>query len=340
MTDHVMHDIITLLAQKKNLTREAATRAFQVIMNGGATPAQMAAFLMGLRIKGETIEEITAAATVMRAKAKTIKTPAGCIDPCGTGGDGLGTYNISTATGLVLAACGVPVAKHGNRSVSSRCGSADVLEMLGVKIDADIPVLEKCLTECNFAFLMAPKFHPAVRHVAPVRLELGIRTIFNLLGPIINPAAPDYHLLGIYSDDWLEPVANVLKELGTKAAWVVHGSDGLDELTISGASHVAELKDGKIRRFEVSPEDAGIKKASLEELKGGTPEQNANALRHALSGMESAYRRAVIYNAAAGLLIVGKTTDLKSGAVMAAEAIDSGNAHRLLGKVGEISHSK
>lgn len=334
-----MHDTITLLAQKKNLTRDMAGRAFQVVMNGGATPAQMAALLMGLRIKGETVEEIAGAAAAMRAKAKPIKTPPGCIDPCGTGGDAKGTYNISTAVGLVLAACGVPVAKHGNRSVSSQSGSSDVLLALGVKVDAEVPVLERCLAECNFAFLLAPKFHPAVRHVAPVRQELGIRTVFNLLGPIINPAAPDYHLMGVYSEEWIEPVAHVLKELGTKAAWVVHGSDGLDELTLSGASYVAELKDGKIRRFEVSPEDAGIKKASLEELKGGAPEHNAEALRHALSGMESAYRRAVVYNAAAGLVVVGKAADLKSGAAMAAEAIDSGRAHGVLNKLVDISHT-
>lgn len=338
MADHVMHDIIALLAQKKNLTREAATRAFQVIMNGGATPAQIAAFLMGLRIKGETIDEIAGGATAMRVKAKTFKAPAGAIDCCGTGGDAKGTYNISTATGIVLAACGVPVVKHGNRSVSSKCGSADVLEFMGVKIDAEIPVLERCLAEYNFCFLMAPKFHPAMRHVGPVRQELGIRTIFNLLGPLANPAAPDYQLLGVYDDAWLEPIANVLKELGTKAVWVVHGSDGLDELTLSGVSYVAELKDGKIRRFELSPQDAGLKPASLDELKGGTAEENARALTQALSGMETAYRRAVVYNAAAGLVIAGKAPDLKSGAAMATEAIDSGNAYRLLNKVAEISH--
>lgn len=335
----VMHDVISLLAERKNLTRDVAVRAFQVIMNGGATPAQIAAFLMGLRLKGETTEELTAGAVAMRAKAKKMQAPAGAIDTCGTGGDARNTYNISTAVALVLAAAGVPVVKHGNRSVSSQSGSADVLAMLGVKVDADIQVLERCLKECNIAFLMAPKFHPAMRHVAPVRQELGIRTIFNLLGPLSNPAAPDYQLLGVYSKDWVEPMAMVLKELGTKAAWVVHGGDGLDELTLTGISHVAELKNGKIRTFTVSPKEAGLKTAMLEDLKGGTPGKNADALRHALSGMDSAYRCAVLYNAAAGLVIAGKAADLKAGAALAIEAIDSGRAHTLLMKLADVSHT-
>jgi anthranilate phosphoribosyltransferase len=340
MTEHVFHDLLSLLADRKNLTRDAATRAFQIIMNGGATPAQMAAFLMGLRMKGETVEELTAAATVMRVKALRLQTPEGCIDSCGTGGDAKGTYNISTAVAFVLAACGVPVAKHGNRAVSSQSGSADVLFQLGVKIDADIPVLERCLRECNIAFLMAPRFHPAMRHVGPVRQELGIRTIFNLLGPLSNPAHPAFQLLGVYSADWLEPMAHALGELGAKAAWVVHGSDGLDEMTLSGKTHVAELKDGKVRRFDVTPEDAGLQGASLEELRGGDVEHNAKALVHALSGMESAHRRAVVFNAGAGLVVAGKAADLKAGAAMAAEAIDSGRAHTLLRKLADMSHEK
>lgn len=340
MSDHAFHNILALLAERKNLPREQCTRAFQLIMNGGATPAQMAAFLMGLRMKGETVDEITAAAYVLRMKAAKIKTPAGCIDTCGTGGDAKGTYNISTAVAFVLAACGVPVAKHGNRAVSSQSGSADVLSLLGVKIDADVRVLERCFKECNIAFLMAPRFHNAMRHVAPIRQELGIRTVFNLLGPLANPAHPDYQLLGIYSKAWVEPIANVLKELGTKAAWVVHGSDGLDELTITGASYVTELKDGVIRSFEITPEDAGLERAPLDELKGKNPEYNATALLNALSGMESAYRRAVLLNAAAGLLITGKSKDLKAGVAMATEAIDSGKAHTLLKKLVEVSNER
>jgi len=335
-----MHDVMALLADKKNLTRDVATRAFQIIMNGGATPAQMAAFIMALRMKGETIDEITAGAIVLRTKATRIKAPELCIDTCGTGGDAKGTYNISTATAFVLAACGLPVAKHGNRSVSSKSGSADVLAALGVKIDAEIPVLERCLRECNIAFLMAPRFHNAMRHVAPVRQELGIRSVFNLLGPLANPAAPAYQLLGVYSLHWLELMAHALKELGTQAAWVVHGSDGLDELTLTGATHIAELKDGIIRKFEITPEDAGLPRASLEDLRGKDPMHNAEALKTALSGIESPYRNAVVLNAAAGLLIAGKATDLKQGAALAKEAIDSGKAHATLHKLVMISNER
>lgn len=334
----VMHHVIALLAERKNLPHDLMVRAVQVIMNGGATPAQIAAFLMGLRIKGETADEIAASAEVLRVKAAKIHTPEGCIDTCGTGGDARGTYNISTATALVLAACGLPVVKHGNRSVSSQSGSADVLTQLGVKIDADAAVLERCLRECNFAFLMAPKFHPAMRHVAPVRQELGIRTLFNLVGPLSNPARPAYQLLGVYDRALCEPMAQVLKTLGVKAAWVVHGSDGLDELTLTGTSHVAELKDGTIRSFEVSPEDAGLTRAILDDLKGGDPQHNAKALTEAISGMDSPYRRAVVLNASAGLVIAGKAADLKAGAAMAGKVIDSGDAYSLLMKLARISH--
>lgn len=336
----VMHHAIAMLAERKNLPREMMMRAMQVIMNGGATPAQMAAFLMGLRMKGESVEEIAAGADVLRVKAAKIHAPEGCIDTCGTGGDGRNSYNISTATALVLATCGVPVVKHGNRSVSSQSGSADVLMQLGVRIDAGIPVLERCLRECNFAFLMAPKFHPAMRHVAPVRQELGIRTLFNLVGPLSNPAQPPYQLLGVYERELCEPFALALKELGTKSAWVVHGSDGLDELTLTGKTHVAELKDGNIRSFDVSPEDAGLAPAILDDLKGGTPEQNAKALIDAISGMENPYRRAVLLNAAAALVVAGKAADLKEGAAIAAKAVDAGDVYTLLMKLVCITHEK
>jgi len=340
MTDLAIHPILALLADGKNLPHDMAVRAFQIIMNGGATPAQMGAFLMGLRIKGETVEEISAGAVAMRTKAQRFRAPAGAIDTCGTGGDARGTYNISTAVAFVLAACDIPVVKHGNRSVSSQSGSADVLAVLGVNVNAELPVLERCLAECGICFLMAPRFHPAMRHVAPVRQELGMRTVFNLLGPLSNPGAPNYQLLGVYSDTWVEPLAQVLKQLGTQSAWVVHGSDGLDELTLSGASMVAELKYGAVRRFEVTPEDAGLPRAPVESLKGQTPEVNASALVEALSGMENAYRNAVVYNAAAGLLIAGKVQDLKQGAAMAKEAIDSSRAHAVLKKLVEVSNGR
>lgn len=330
---------IGLLAARKNLPRELAESVFQIIMNGGATPAQMAAILMGLHIKGETVEEITAGASILRAKAGRVNAPAGTIDTCGTGGDGHGTYNISTATAIVLAACGVPVAKHGNRSVSSKSGSADVLQTLGVKIDAEAPVIERCLKEINIGFLMAPKFHPAMRHVAPVRQELGLRTIFNILGPLANPASPEFQLMGVYDKSLLEPMAQVLASLGTRAAWVVCGHDRLDELTLTGPTHVAELKDGSIRSFDVTPEEAGLPRAMLEELKGGDAAANAKALEQALSGMESAYRNAALYNAAAGLIIAGKAASLKEGAHLAAQAIDSGEAFRTLRQWVMISNS-
>lgn len=337
--ENTMHLVLALLADGKNLPLDVATRAFQIIMNGGATPAQIAAFLMGLRIKGETVDEIIAGATAMRVKAKPFDRVAGAIDTCGTGGDSRGTYNISTATALVLAACGLPVVKHGNRSVSSRSGSADVLDILGVKTDCEPPIAERCLRECGIAFLFAPKFHPAMRHVAPIRQELGLRTIFNILGPLTNPAAPDFQLLGVYNQSLLKPLAETLKALGTRAAWLVHGSDGLDELTLTGNSKVVALKNGEISEFEVSPEDAGLPRASLEDLKGGDPQRNANALIEAISGVESPYRNAVVYNAAAGLVIAGKVDNLKDGANLAKEGIDSGKAHTILKKLVDISNT-
>lgn len=337
--ENAIHHTLALLADGKNLPHDIAVRAFQIIMNGGATPAQIAAFLMGLRIKGESTQEIQAGAEAMRVKAKHFKSVAGSIDTCGTGGDSRGTYNISTTTAFVLAACGLPVVKHGNRSVSSRSGSADVLNILGVKTDAEPAVVENCLKECGIAFLFAPRFHPAMRNVAPIREELGLRTIFNILGPLTNPAKPDFQLLGVYSKELLRPMAEVLKALGTKAAWVVHGSDGLDELTITGSSSVAALKNGEITEFEVSPADACLPTAMLEDIKGGSPETNASAFIEAISGVESPYRNAVVYNAAAGLVIAGKADNLMDGAKLAKEAIDSGKAHTILKKLVDMSNS-
>jgi anthranilate phosphoribosyltransferase len=335
-----MLPIIALLADGKTLPYDMAVRGFQMIMNGGATQGQIAAFLMAMRIRGESVDEITAGAVAMRAKARRVTAPAGTIDTCGTGGDARGTYNISTAVAFVLAACGVPVAKHGNRSVSSLSGSSDVLAALGVKVDASAEVAERCLRECGICFLSAPVYHTAMRHVAPVRQELGVRTIFNILGPLSNPAAPDFQLLGVYSPKLVEKMAYVLKQLGVKAAWVVHGHDGLDELSITGVSSVAVLKDGEVNGFEVSPEDAGLPRSPLEDLKGKDPAHNAEALRLALSGLEGAYRNAIVYNAAAGLMIAGLAADLKEGAAMAAAAIDDGRAHTVLQKLVMLSNEK
>lgn len=330
--------VLSLLADGKNLPQEIAVRAFQIIMNGGATPAQMAAFLMGLRTKGETVEEISAGALALRAKAVKFHSVAGAIDTCGTGGDSLGTYNISTATAFVLAACGVPVVKHGNRSVSSKSGSADVLAALGVKIDAEPEICEMCLRECGITFLLATRFHPSMRHVSPVRQELGLRTIFNILGPLANPANPDFQLLGVYSKSLLRPMAEVLNNLGTKAAWVVHGNDGQDELTLAGVSNVVALDNGKIEEFEITPEDAGLNRVPLDLLKGGDSQHNSRALVEAISGMAGAYRDAVVYNAAAGLLLAGRVKTLKEGAEMAKQAIDSGLSHKTLMKLVEASN--
>lgn len=340
MSENAIQHVLALLADGKNLPLDVATRAFQIIMNGGATPAQIAAFLMGLRIKGETVDEITAGATAMRVKARPFSGISGAIDTCGTGGDSRGTYNISTATALVLAACGVPVVKHGNRSVSSRSGSADVLEILGVKADAEPEVAGRCLRDCNIAFLFAPKFHPAMRHVQPIRQELAMRTVFNILGPLTNPAAPDFHLLGVYNKSLLLPLAETLNALGTKSAWLVHGCDGLDELTLTGSSSVVALKDGQIIEFEVTPEDAGLTRVPLEDLKGGSPEVNAAALREAISGVETPYRNAIVFNTAAGLLIAGKTMNLKEGVEIAKKTIDSGAVFSLLKKLIDVSNSK
>lgn len=322
--------LLAQVAEGKILSHEQAQRALQIMLSGGATPAHIAAFLIGLKIRGETVGELLGAAEVMRAKSPVFSAPEGAIDTCGTGGDGLHTVNISTAVALVVAACGVPVVKHGNRAVSSRSGSADVLTALGVNIMVEPDVLQECLTACNLCFLFAPKFHAAMRHVAPVRQELGFRTLFNLVGPLSNPARPSYQLLGVYSRHWVEPLAEVLRELGLKRAWVVHGHEGEDELSIAGPSYVAELKDGEIHHFEISPEDVGLPLHPLQALKGGNAEENAHALQHMLSGEPGAYRDAVLFNAAAALLIAGKAGDLSEGITLAAEAIDSRAAKQTL----------
>lgn len=336
-----MSEITTFLkslSEGQNLTTEEAARAFQIIMLGGATPAQIAAFLMALRMKGETIEEITGASMAMRTRSGKIKSPPHALDTCGTGGDNSGVLNISTAVAFVVAACGIPVAKHGNRAVSSKSGSADVLASLGVNVEAPEILVEESLREANICFMMAPKFHMAMRHVAPIRAELGIRTIFNLLGPLCNPASTEHHLMGVYDRRWVEPIAHVLLRLGSKAAWVVHGEDGMDELTTTGISHVAELKDQTIRYFEITPEDAGLPRTTIENLLGGEASYNARRLREVLSGEEGPYRDIVLLNAAAALIVGGKVTDLREGIAMASEAIDSGRAKQVLLKLVEISN--
>jgi anthranilate phosphoribosyltransferase len=331
--------LIAQVADGAALGRDQAEEAFEIIMSGEATPSQMGAFLMALRVRGETIDEITGAATVMRAKALAVQAPEGAIDTCGTGGDASGTYNISTGAALVAAAAGVPVAKHGNRALSSRSGSADVLAALGVNIEAEMPHVEKALSQANIGFLMAPRHHSAMRHVGPTRVELGTRTIFNLLGPLSNPAGTKRQLIGVFHRQWTEPLAEVLGQLGSERAWVVHGSDGLDEITTTGATYVSELKDGSVASFEVTPEDAGLTRADPADLKGGDAETNAKAITAMLGGEGGPYRDIVVLNAAAALVVAGKAGDLKDGAGVAAGAIDSGSAKETLAQLVAISNS-
>ena len=330
--------LINKVADGSTLSRQEATEAFDIIMSGNATPAQIGGFLMSLRLRGETVEEITGAATAMRAKATKVSAPENAIDIVGTGGDGSGTFNISTAAAIVTAACGVPVAKHGNRALSSKSGASDVLASLGVKLDADLAHVEMAIKEANIGFLMAPLYHGAMKHVGGPRVELGTRTIFNLLGPLTNPAGVKSQFSGTFSQDWIVPMATVLGNLGTERAWVVHGSDGLDELTTTGPSFVAELKDGKVETFEVSPEDAGITLSKPEDLKGGDPEVNAKALSAILHGEPGPYRDIVVYNTAAALLIAQKANDLKDGVALATSAIDNGNALKTLNHLIAITN--
>lgn len=334
----LMKEILAKIASGASLTEAEAETAFETIMSGDATPAQIGAFLMGLRVRGETIEEITAAARIMRAKAFRINAPANAIDTCGTGGDASGTYNISTAVAIVAAACNVPVAKHGNRALSSKSGSADVLTALGVKVDADMALVEKALSSINIGFLMAPRHHNAMRHVAGPRVELGTRTIFNLLGPLSNPAGAKRQVLGVFALQWVEPLALVLGRLGAERAWVVHGSDGLDELTTTGPSKVAELKNGAVSLFEITPEEAGLPRARAQDLKGGDAEANAAALRGVLEGKPGAYRDIVLLNTAAALMVADKAGSLKDGVAIAAKAIDSGAAEATLTRLAAITN--
>lgn len=326
-----MNEYLKLVQDRNTLSEEQMTAAMNAIMEGEFSDLDLADFLLDLAARGETVEEITGAARVMREKAVKIKAPYGAIDCCGTGGDGLGTVNISTAVALVVAACGVPVAKHGNRASSSRSGAADVLEFLGTNLDIPLEALEEALEKFRFAFLMAPGHHPAMKHVMSVRRQLGVRTIFNLLGPLTNPAGARRQLLGVYDRKWVRPMAETLKKLGAKKAWVVHGSDGLDEITITGPTHVALLdEEGNIVEKDLTPEDFGLQISPLEKLAGGEVMQNAAALRAVLEGQRGAYRDAVLANAAAALIIHGSASDMKNGIKKATEALDHGLALQVL----------
>lgn len=314
----------------KPLTESQMADAMTTIMDGKAKDPDIAAFLTGLSKRDITTDEIVGAAKILRAKAQTIKAPIGALDCCGTGGDGMNTYNVSTAVALVAAACGVPVAKHGNRASSSKCGTADVLETLGVNIALPPAKAEEALKRFNFAFLMAPNHHPAVRHAATVRKALGFRTIFNLIGPLANPAGTKLQLMGIYDRKYLVPVAEALERLGTIRAWIVHGHDGLDEITVTGPTHVAALENGTVEERTLFPDEFGLLSRKPEELKGGDAAANAAALRQVLDGKPSAYRDIVLANTAAVLVIHGDVAGVKAGMEKAAHAIDAGAAQRVL----------
>ena len=312
------------------LDYDEARDAFSIMMSGDATPAQMAGLLMALRVRGETVDEITAGASVLRERMTRITAPAHAIDIVGTGGDASGTYNISTASALVAAGAGLTIAKHGNRGLSSRSGAADVLTALGVNIEAPMKVVERCIAHVGIGFMMAPRHHGAMRHVAGPRVELGTRTIFNLLGPLANPASVTRQLTGVFSPEWVVPVAATLGKLGSERAWVVHGHSGLDELSTTGPTMVAEWNGGELREFEVVPEDIGVRRVTLEDLRGGDPAYNAAAIRGMLAGDEGPLRDVVLLTVAAALVVAEKAADLREGAARAAAAIDGGSAKDVL----------
>ena len=319
------------------LTREQAQTAFGILFEGEATPSQIGGFLMALRTRGETVDEYAAAAAVMRAKCHAVSAPAGAMDIVGTGGDGKNTLNISTATAFVVAGAGVTVAKHGNRNLSSKSGASDALIQMGLNVMVGPKVVEKALNEAGIGFMMAPMHHPAIAHVMPTRAELGTRTIFNILGPLTNPAGVKRQLTGAFSRDLIRPMAETLGQLGSEKAWLVHGSDGTDELTITGVSWVSALENGQVTNFEINPEDAGLPMHPFEDIIGGTPEENARDFNALLDGVQNAYRDAVLLNSAAALVIADVATDLKQGVEMAQTSIDSGAARDKITAVARIT---
>ncbi|MBL0405264.1 anthranilate phosphoribosyltransferase [Microvirga aerilata] len=327
------------VATGASLTRDEAQDAFDDLLSGEVTPAQGGAFLMALRVRGEALDEIIGAVSAMRGRMLRVSAPPEAIDIVGTGGDHSGSYNISTLASIIVASCGVPVAKHGNRAASSKSGTADVLAALGVKLGLDAVGLERCLKEAGLCFMFAQTHHAAMRHVAPVRVELGTRTIFNLLGPLSNPAGATNQLLGVFSEAWLEPLTQVLKELGSRKVWTVHGSDGLDEMTTTGPTLVAALENGVIRRFIVTPDEVGLPTAKPEDLKGGDPEHNAAQLRAVLEGARIPYRDVALLNAAASLVIADQAANLRDGLDRATRALDSGASKATLERLVQVSNA-
>ncbi|MDX1716377.1 MAG: anthranilate phosphoribosyltransferase [Anderseniella sp.] len=331
--------LIAKIADAKPLSVDEAREAFNIIMSGEATPSQIGAVLMGLRVRGETVDEITGAVMTMREKMIRVSAPADSLDIVGTGGDASGSYNVSTCAALVAAGAGLHIAKHGNRALSSKSGAADTLAALGVNIEAKPETISRCITEAGVGFMFAPAHHAAMRHVGPSRVELATRTIFNLLGPLSNPAGVKRQIVGVFAKQWVEPLAHVLNKLGSEAVWITHGEGGLDEITPTGTTWVAELKDGKVSTFEIQPEDAGVQRRTLEELKGGDADYNAKALRAVLGGEKNAFRDAATMTAGAALLVAGKAKNLKEGTAQAEQAIDSGAAEKVLAKLAEVSNA-
>ena len=339
MSEQQLKQLIHKVSTGATLERAEIETALETMMSGVATPAQMGAFLMAMRVRGETVEEITGAAELMRSKMTTVAAPPGAIDIVGTGGDSHGTFNVSTCAALVAAGAGAKVAKHGNRSVSSKSGASDVLGALGVKLDIPPETVARCIDEAGVGFMWAPMHHAAMKHWAPVRAELGIRTIFNVLGPICNPANVRRQIVGVYARELIEPIANVLKNLGAEHVWVVHGHDGMDELTTTGSTSVAELKNGQIRVFEITPADAGLQPARLSDLVGGDAEFNAAAIRRVLAGENEPFRDIVVLNAGAALVVAGLADNLEAGVAKAKAAIDSGAARAALERLIEVSNA-
>jgi anthranilate phosphoribosyltransferase len=328
------------IATRRDLTGEEMRDVMRQIMAGEATPSQIGAFLMGMRVKGETVVEIAAAVSIMREQMVPVSAPEDAVDIVGTGGDGAGTLNISTASAIVVASAGVPVAKHGNRALSSKSGSAEALQALGVKLDLAPEDISRCVKEAGIGFMFAPSHHPAMRHVGPTRMEMGTRTLFNLLGPQSNPAGVRRYVLGVFAEEWVEPVAAALLANRAIKAWVVHGSDGLDEITTTGSTHIAQIAGGSLTTFEISPEQFGIKRVTLDDLRGGDPTENAAALTALLAGASGAYRDIVLLNSAAALLVADKVADIGEGVAMAAHAIDSGKAKQTLARLVAVSNGR
>src|ERR1700742_403679 len=333
-----LKSLIGKVATGATLTRHEAASAFDSMMSGEATPSQMGGLLMALRVRGETVEEITGAVSAMRSKMLPVTAPPDAVDIVGTGGDGSGSVNVSTCASFIVAGAGVPVAKHGNRALSSRSGAADVLASLGVRIDLRPDQVGRCVREAGIGFMFAPSHHPAMKNVGPTRVELATRTIFNLLGPLSNPAGVKRQMVGVFSRQWVQPLAQVLKNLGSQSAWVVHGSDGLDEITLTGPTFVAALENGNVRTFEGTPEDAGLGRVGGDALKGGDADANAVALRSVLDGKPSAYRDVALLNAAAALIVAGKARTLKEGVAIGTEALDSGAAAARLKQLIAVSN--